>query len=148
LLLVSVWFFGNRITPTPARAPTPAEDINTMLPQTAQESTEVASVGEDSAPEDATAEVEAIVPAIQNQQAAPLDRLALAFTEECWLEVSDAQGDVLATELQRPGSRLSLQGIAPFEVKLGNAAAASISFNDEPVTIAPPAGSNVITLKV
>lgn len=148
LLLVSVWFFGNRIAPAPARSPAPAEDLNTVLPQTGQESTEVAVVVEDSPTEDSAVEAEAIELVAQNQQAAPLDRLQLAFTEECWLEVSDAQGDVLATELQRPGSRLSLQGRAPFEVKLGNAAAASISFNDEPVTIAPPTGSNVITLKV
>lgn len=146
LLLVSVWFFGNRIASAPARAPVPAENINVPTAQAVQEPTEIVEVAEDSTPENA--EAEAVVPVIQNQQAAPLDRLQLAFTEECWLEVSDAQGDVLATELQRPGSRLSLQGIAPFEVKLGNAAAASISFNDEPVTISPPAGSNVITLKV
>lgn len=142
LLLVSVWFFGNRIASSPVHAPAPAEDINAMLPQAVQGSTEVVGVEEDSA-----AEAEAVVPVIQNQQAAPLDRLQLAFTEECWLEVSDAQGDVLATDLQRPGSRVSLQGVAPFEVKLGNAAGASISFNDEPVTI-EAAGGNVITLKV
>jgi cytoskeleton protein RodZ len=81
-------------------------------------------------------------------QLAELDRLELEFSDECWLEVSDAQGDVLATDLQRPGSRLTLIGKRPFQVKLGFAAAASIKLNGEPVAIAPQAGVKVLTLNV
>jgi cytoskeleton protein RodZ len=78
-----------------------------------------------------------------------LDRLQLSFTAECWLEVSDAQGDVLATELQRPGSQLSLLGRAPFQVTLGYPSAAAIKLNGVSVTIPSPSGaSNVVNLTV
>ena len=77
-----------------------------------------------------------------------LDRLELSFAEECWLEVSDAQGDVLATELQRPGSSVSLLGVAPFSVKLGNAPAVRVTLNGDEVAINPSAGTKVMTISV
>lgn len=74
--------------------------------------------------------------------------LALSFTAECWLEVSDARGDVLAADLQAAGSRLQLQGEAPFDVKLGNAHAARIELNGKPIAITPLSTTNVLSLKV
>lgn len=88
----------------------------------------------------------------QEASAAPteraLDRLELSFSEECWLEVSDAQGDVLATELQRPSSSVSLLGVAPFSVKLGNAPAVRVLLNGDEVAINPPGGTKVMTINV
>jgi cytoskeleton protein RodZ len=69
------------------------------------------------------------------------DELVLSFADECWVEVSDANGDVLATELQSAGSRISLRGKAPFNVMLGNAKAVSVTLNGEPID-ASPKGNN------
>jgi cytoskeleton protein RodZ len=77
-----------------------------------------------------------------------LDAIALTFSDECWLEVSDSRGDVLATDLQAAGSSLTLRGVAPFKVKLGNAQSASILLNRVPVAIIPPAGTNVLEMQV
>lgn len=77
-----------------------------------------------------------------------LDLIGFSFTQECWLEVSDAEGDVLIADLQRAGSRLQLQGKAPFDVKLGNAPSAAIELNCNKVTIVPALGTNVLSLKV
>lgn len=77
-----------------------------------------------------------------------LDLIGFSFTQECWLEVSDAEGDVLIADLQRAGSRLQLQGKAPFDVKLGNAPSAAIELNGNKVTIVPALGTNVLSLKV
>ncbi|UTA49180.1 DUF4115 domain-containing protein [Simiduia sp. 21SJ11W-1] len=69
------------------------------------------------------------------------DQLALEFTGECWVEISDANGDVLATELQAAGSSLLLKGKAPFNVMLGNARAVTVAINGRPVD-ASPKGNN------
>ncbi len=74
--------------------------------------------------------------------------LALRFSAECWLEVSDAGGDVLAADLQPAGSHLELKGKAPFDVKLGNARAATLELNGTPVAITPLSTTNVLSLKV
>ena len=77
-----------------------------------------------------------------------LDEISFQFTAECWLEVSDSRGDVLATELQPAGSQLKLVGRAPFDVKVGNAPAVGINFNGKKVDVIPLLGTNVLTLKV
>lgn len=79
---------------------------------------------------------------------AQLDLISFSFTQECWVEVSDARGDVLIADLQRAGSQVQLQGKAPFDVKLGNAPGAAIEFNGDKVAIVPALGSNVLSLKV
>lgn len=77
-----------------------------------------------------------------------LDRLQLTFTEECWLVVTDARGDVLHTDLVQPGESLSLLGVAPFGVKMGNAPAVQMSLNGEPVDLEIPAGRRLLTVAV
>lgn len=77
-----------------------------------------------------------------------LDSIGFVFTEECWVEVSDARGDVLVADLQRAGARLLLQGKTPFYVKLGNAPGVEIELNGDRVAIVPALGTNVLSLKV
>lgn len=87
-------------------------------------------------------------PLSASQSSLALDQLHFVFSDECWLEVSDSRGDVLATELQRPGSSLTVTGRAPFDVKLGNAPAVSLTLNGKPVTIETLHGTQVLTLKL
>ena len=77
-----------------------------------------------------------------------LDEISFSFRAECWLEVSDSRGDVLATELEPAGGKIKLLGRAPFNVKLGNAPAADIELNGKKVDVVPLIGSNVLILKV
>ncbi|MGM8226249.1 helix-turn-helix domain-containing protein [Cellvibrio sp. ARAG 10.3] len=173
LWLISVWFFDNQVE-RPLVVP-PAVVPSTVVPQTSvpgisvQSMTAPAEPGEEPAtatdaepvnaegadavqtttPEESAGEG---VPQEQTSGVTPtertLDRLELSFAEECWLEVSDAQGDVLATELQRPGSSVSLLGVAPFSVKLGNATAARVMLNGDEVAINPSTGTKVMTISV
>lgn len=85
---------------------------------------------------------------ISTRTSGALDQIAFVFSEECWLEVSDSRGDVLVADLQVAGAHLTLQGKAPFDVKLGNASAVKIELNDEKVTVVPALGTNVLSLKV
>jgi cytoskeleton protein RodZ len=76
------------------------------------------------------------------------DKLDFYFRDECWVEVSDANGDVLVTELQMKDSQLTLKGQSPFDIKLGNAPAVSLKLNDDSVNLVPALGTNVLTIKV
>lgn len=84
----------------------------------------------------------------QVNQSNTLDTISFTFRAECWLEVSDSRGDVLATELQGAGSKLTLVGKAPFDVKLGNAPGVDIQLNSKKIDVIPLLGSNVLTLRV
>ncbi len=85
---------------------------------------------------------------VKKVDANQLDLISFSFVEECWLEVSDARGDVLVADLQSKGSSLQLQGAAPFDVKLGNSPAVRIELNGDKVAIVPALGTNVLSIKV
>lgn len=156
LLLISIWFFGNRITPPPTLSSAPLEPAQTLLnaPVQANPLATATNASEENAIDSVASDAEAVSADTEQDVSVSvnpkpeLDVLQLNFSEECWLEVSDARGDVLATELQRPGSSLSLQGVAPFQVKLGNAPAAQISLNGESVEISPPSDDKVFSMSV
>ncbi len=57
-------------------------------------------------------------------------RLLLEFSNDCWVEVKDAQGNVLVNGLMKANSTRTLSGAAPFKVTLGNAPAARIILDD------------------
>lgn len=85
---------------------------------------------------------------VKQANTSQLDSIRFSFTEESWLEVSDARGDVLIADLQSAGSDLQLQGLAPFDVKLGNSPAVKIELNGDQVAIVPALGTNVLSIKV
>jgi len=87
-------------------------------------------------------------PNSSSSKKAGLDEIYFSFRAECWLEVSDSRGDVLATELQAAGSKVKLIGQAPFDVKLGNAPAVDIQLNGKKVDVIPLMGTNVLIMKV
>lgn len=172
LWLISIWFFDNRqsaVIDRPAAivpqldlrhsvsaASSSAPELVHALPPTV--SVEVASsataaeVQLSSSIADSESTSSLAATASENApltvSAGALAVLTLKFNAECWLEVSDARGDVLAADLQAAGSSLQLQGEAPFDVKLGNAPAASISLNGELIAITPLPTTNVLSLKV
>lgn len=82
-------------------------------------------------------------------QVGPLfDTLTITLQEECWVEVSDAKGDVLATELKEAGTELVLQGHAPFNVMLGNAKAATVFINGNLVNSNPRNSNRALRFSV
>lgn len=154
LWLISVWFFGNQVDQPAAVPPSPASlsaapvepavEPEPPVSDIVAHDTEVAAGAaseSESEPDNAAASIEKFAQPT-------LDQLYLSFADECWVEVSDSQGDVLVTELQRPGSTLTLSGVAPFSVKLGNAAAVKLTLNDEPVPIDLKNGNKVVSLSV
>lgn len=74
--------------------------------------------------------------------------LEMIFTGECWVEVHDANGDRVVARLAQSGDNLRLRGQAPFDVLLGDARAASLALNGEPVSVSPRPGRNTLRLQV
>lgn len=76
------------------------------------------------------------------------DTLFMTFTDECWVEVSDANGKKIFAAVQKSEDTLSLVGRAPFEIMLGNARAASVVFNGEVVEVKPRSGYKTLRFTV
>ncbi len=74
------------------------------------------------------------------------DRLKFAFTDDCWVEIKDAQGTSIYSDLSKSGDVLELVGRPPFHILLGNAPAVTLAFNDERVALSPHTRNNVGTL--
>lgn len=74
--------------------------------------------------------------------------LEFHFTDACWLEVVDANGERIIAREAQSGDNLRLSGSAPFNVVLGNAPAASIAIDGEPVVFKPRASTNVMRLNL
>jgi cytoskeleton protein RodZ len=74
------------------------------------------------------------------------DRLKFAFTDDCWVEIKNAQGVSLYSDLSKSGDALELIGRPPFHILLGNAPAVTLAFNDERVALSPHTRNNVGTL--
>lgn len=132
----------------PAPAPTASEPPSTPNPEPASISTVALSASPALSTE---ALPTAVIPSIANIAALPAlagseansdgltpdartgARLALQFSDDCWVEVKDAQGKVLINGLMKANTTHTLSGPAPFTVTLGNAPAARIALDDQPV---------------
>lgn len=62
--------------------------------------------------------------------------IELAYSGDCWTEVTDANGERLFFDLGRSGRRVSVSGPPPLRVLLGNSDNVSVSVNGTPYTIA------------
>jgi cytoskeleton protein RodZ len=81
-----------------------------------------------------------ITSAAETQTVAPVDAAAnstinLSLNAECWVDVVDATGKRLVFGSRQAGEQLNLRGVAPVKVLLGNAAAATLSFNGEAIDL-------------
>lgn len=143
-------------TNTPVANSVEDESADAESPEVEQaETTPLAETGtqvpaERSSETDVSASVVQVTPmaAVAEISADGLEQLQLNFTDECWLVVTDARGDVLHTDLMQSGQSLNLSGVAPFEVKLGNAQAVQMRLNGEPVDLDATSDTRLMTLAV
>lgn len=64
----------------------------------------------------------------------------VAFSADCWTQITDANGRVLVSAVKRKGETLQVAGKAPLEVRLGFANGAQLSYNGAPVTLRATSG--------
>src|SRR6056297_2173474 len=72
----------------------------------------------------------------ESPQSAPLS-LTLSFSDECWLQVTDGDGERLYAGIARGGQVRRFSAVPPVSLVLGNADAASIEVDGEPYPIDP-----------
>ncbi|MCY3883614.1 MAG: DUF4115 domain-containing protein [Gammaproteobacteria bacterium] len=68
--------------------------------------------------------------------------LEFTFDDITWVQVTDATGDVLVNGVQEADTELSLDGEAPFDIRLGNASAVKLLYRGEEVALGQYTGRN------
>lgn len=115
----------------------PVADSSSMPQNLASEAN--TSVSEASTPEVSVEETPASVTS-ESQTLPTADvsanaNIKLSLTAECWVDVVDATGKRLVFGSRQAGEELNVRGMAPVKVLLGNAAAATLSFNGEAIDL-------------
>ena len=91
----------------------------------------------------ANAKVAEAAPALE-QRVAPakpvaggVQRIVVRCEQECWIEVKDALERQLVSSLNPAGTERVVRGLPPFEVVIGNAQHARVTYNDRPIDLQP-----------
>ncbi|MBV4485264.1 helix-turn-helix domain-containing protein [Pseudomonas sp. SWRI153] len=90
-------------------------------------------------------------PAPAAEAAAPVageGQVQLQFTADCWAQVTDGRGKVIFSGLKHKGDSVTVSGKPPLAVRLGVARAAQVSYNGQPVDIAPFTSGETARLKL
>jgi cytoskeleton protein RodZ len=61
----------------------------------------------------------------------------LAFDRESWVEIRDARGKLIFSQLNPPGSSQVVQGEAPLSLVVGNAHSVRVAYQDREIDLAP-----------
>ena len=93
------------------------------------------------------------VPAAPATPAAPAPapgdgQVQIQFIADCWTQITDGNGKVLFSGLKRKGDSTAVNGKPPFAVRLGYARGAQVSYNGQPVDIAPFTSGETARLKL
>ena len=75
-------------------------------------------------------------------------RVQITFVADCWTQVTDGNGKVLASGLKRKGDTLDLGGKPPLTLRLGFARGAQVAYNGQPVDVAPFTTGETARLKL
>ncbi|UST63140.1 helix-turn-helix domain-containing protein [Pseudomonas moraviensis] len=75
-------------------------------------------------------------------------QVQLQFTGDCWAQVTDGRGKVIFSGLKHKGDSVTVAGKPPLAVRLGVARAAQVSYNGQPVDIAPFTSGETARLKL
>ena len=74
---------------------------------------------------------------------APSGVLNIELGAEAWVEIKDASGRMLHRQLNPAGSRVNVRGQPPFDLVIGNAAQARLTYNGRPIDLTPFIGKTV-----
>lgn len=103
--------------------------------------TEIESTQVEPIPVTAESELETSAPTVaedSNQK-----NLIIGINADCWVEVRDANQQVLISRVVRGGNTIELTGTSPLQVSLGQANAASVRFDGEIIDISGYTRGNV-----
>ncbi|THF54314.1 MAG: helix-turn-helix domain-containing protein [Methylophaga nitratireducenticrescens] len=89
----------------------------------------------------AESELEATAPTVAEDSSQK--NLIIGINSDCWVEVRDANQQVLISRVVRGGNTVELTGTSPLQVSLGQANAASVRFDGEIIDISGYTRGNV-----
>ena len=122
----------------PAAAPAPAPAPSTPAPAATATAPVVPSVP--------------VTPPVEQEAPAPVTagngQIKVQFTADCWTQVTDGNGKVLMSGLKRKGDSLDVNGKPPLTLRLGYARGAQVSYNGQPVDVAPFTSGETARLKL
>lgn len=118
--------------PAPVAAPEPVADPAEAAPPVV-EGVPIAPAAPAAETPEAPEQLEAGVPEVP----ATSGVLHLEFGDEAWVEIKDGSGRMLHRQLNPPGSRVDVKGQPPFDVVIGNAAQARVTYNGRPIDLKP-----------
>ena len=124
------------VEPQPTAAP-----VNSVLVPTDAASAALAGVA---------ASAVAVESAASAASAAAVDEgpLRLKASAQTWVEVVDGQSKVLVSRMLQSGEALALDGVAPFKLKIGNAAGTEVAFRGQAVDLVPSTRDNVARVEL
>jgi cytoskeleton protein RodZ len=88
-------------------------------------------------------QLDTIAPAEDAQPAAAGSGIRISFSGKCWVQITDANGEVLLSGEMQAGDSREIDGDAPLRFVLGNATAVEMFVNDERFDLAPHTSGNV-----
>ncbi|QKV62681.1 helix-turn-helix domain-containing protein [Pseudomonas sp. 43A] len=133
-----------------APAATPTAPVHTPAPVVATPANPAPTVPTTPAPT-VTAPVVPATPAATAEATAPVagdGQVQLQFSADCWAQVTDGRGKVIFSGLKHKGDSVTVSGKPPLNVRLGVARAAQVSYNGQPVDIAPFTSGETARLKL
>lgn len=104
---------------------------------------------ENPSPAPVPAPAEGVMPPLAAQQtdlATPA--LRFGFAERSWVEVTDADKQLLHSGENPGGSHLTLTGKPPFDIVVGNASKVTLTYGEKPIDLAPHMRAEVARLKL
>ena len=152
VVLIGLGVVGWYATRQPANAPAKSAAAAVAPPvasaspaTTAPVSTPVATVADSPAASN-TGAAEATLPAEAPSGQTPL--VTLTFNGVSWVEVTDANGKVLLSQLARAGEVHQPAGTPPLSIVIGDASKATVAVRGEPMNLESVARSNVARFTV
>jgi cytoskeleton protein RodZ len=104
--------------------------------------------GAPTAQTEALAATAADVPVPEPGEPVAEEALQFRFSGDCWLEVRNADGELIYADLRRDGEVLNLSGQAPFSILLGDATVVELDYLGQPVVIERRPGRVIATFSV
>ncbi|OPX56285.1 cytoskeleton protein RodZ [Oceanospirillum multiglobuliferum] len=72
------------------------------------------------------------------------EKILITFSQECWVEMTDARGIKLIANLKKAGEQSLASGVAPFKLMIGNAQGAEVTYGDKIIDLKPYTNRNGI----
>ena len=123
--------------PTPAPAPVPAPAPATELPVVEPAVSLPGAIPSEPVPASPNTPVAGPAGATAASETVAKGVLHLEFGADSWTEIKDASGNMILRKLNVAGSSVDVSGVPPFNLVIGNAAQAKLTYNGRPIDLKP-----------